>query len=112
MAHFTQSEEACGEACAPFAFRGTVRDERTVMAQMAGRSPGFRMNPEHRVKIQNSNVLNALIEHVQGERDMSATQVSAGIALLKKVLPDLTHNQHEGTGENCEIIFRTVYETK
>ena len=47
------------------------------------------MSDEHRVKIQNSNVLNALIEHTEGKRDMSSTQVTAGIALLRKVLPDL-----------------------
>jgi len=47
------------------------------------------MSHEHRVKIQNSNILNALIEHVEGVREMSATQVSAGLGLLKKVLPDL-----------------------
>ena len=51
---------------------------------------GFVMSNDHRVKIQNSNILNALIEHVQGDREMSATQVSAGISLLKKVLPDLS----------------------
>ena len=55
-----------------------------------GRVPGFRMDDSHRVKIQNSNILNALIEHVVGKREMSATQVTAGVALLKKVLPDLT----------------------
>lgn len=54
-----------------------------------GRQAGFRMSDEHRVKIQNSNILNALIEHVEGIREMSSTQVTAGIALLKKVLPDL-----------------------
>jgi hypothetical protein len=47
------------------------------------------MSSDHRVKIQNSNILNALIEHVEGKREMSATQVSAGLGLLKKVLPDL-----------------------
>lgn len=51
------------------------------------------MSDEHRVKIQNSNILNALIEHVQGDRDMSATQVSAGVALLRKVLPDLSSTE-------------------
>ena len=51
--------------------------------------PAFRMSDEHRVKIQNSNILNALIEHVEGKREMSATQVSAGVALMKKTLPDL-----------------------
>jgi len=61
-----------------------------------GRKPGFRMSDEHRVKIQNSNILNALVEHVEGKREMTSTQVTAGVALLKKVLPDMTENKHEG----------------
>lgn len=65
-----------------------------------GRKPGFRMSEEHRVKIQNSNILNALIEHVEGKRDMSATQVSAGVALLKKVLPDVSQVTVQGDEEN------------
>ena len=48
------------------------------------------MPEEHRAKIQNSNILNALIEHVEGKREMTATQVSAGVALLRKVMPDLS----------------------
>ena len=47
------------------------------------------MSDEHRVKIQNSNILNALLEHVDGKREMTSTQVTAGIALMKKVMPDL-----------------------
>jgi hypothetical protein len=63
-----------------------------------GRKPGFVMSDEHRVKIQNSNILNALIEHVQGQREMSATQVSAGLGLLKKVMPDLVgRREHHGS---------------
>jgi len=54
------------------------------------------MDDSHRVKIQNSNILNALIEHVDGRRDMSSTQVTAGVALLKKVLPDLSAITLEG----------------
>lgn len=54
-----------------------------------GREPGFIMTAAHRAKIQKSNILNALIEHIEGRRDMSATQVSAGLGLLKKCLPDL-----------------------
>lgn len=65
-----------------------------------GRKPGFSMSAEHRVKIQNSNILNALIEHVEGDREMSATQVSAGIALLKKVLPDITNMQITGAEDS------------
>ena len=62
-----------------------------------GRQPGFRMSDEHRVKIQNSNILNALIQHVTEGREMSATQVSAGIALMKKTLPDLAAMQISGS---------------
>jgi len=65
-----------------------------------GRKPGFVMSNEHRVKIQNSNILNALIEHVTGKRDMSATQVAAGLGLLKKALPDLSSVEISGDPEN------------
>lgn len=61
-----------------------------------GRAPGFKMSDAHRVKIQNSNILNALIEHVEGKRDMSSSQVTAGVALLRKVLPDLSHTEIAG----------------
>ena len=54
-----------------------------------GRPPGFRMSDAHRVKIQNSNIISTLLQHIQGRRDMSASQVTAGLGLLKKVLPDL-----------------------
>lgn len=65
-----------------------------------GRKPGFVMSDDHRVKIQNSNILNALVEHVEGKREMSPTQVTAGVALLKKVLPDMQAIQHSGDAEN------------
>ena len=58
------------------------------------------MGSEHRVKIQNSNILKVLLEHVEGKREMSATQVTAGIALLKKVMPDLQSIEHSGDPEN------------
>lgn len=55
-----------------------------------GRKPGFRMSEAHRDKIRNSNILNALVEHVEGRRNMSPSQVTAGLGLLKKVMPDLS----------------------
>ena len=75
-----------------------------------GRQPGFRMSNEHRVKIQNSNVLNALIEHTLGEREMTASQVNAGIALMRKVLPDLqtTTVQGDEDGGPIELIERQI----
>lgn len=70
------------------------------MADGRGRKPGFRMSDEHRVKIQNSNILNALIEHAEGKREMSATQVTTGLGLMKKVLPDLSAVTISGDEDN------------
>lgn len=63
-------------------------NEAVAVKRGRGRSP-YRMSEEHRDKIRNSNILNNLIEHVQGNREMTSTQVSAGLGLLKKCLPDL-----------------------
>jgi len=63
-------------------------NEAVAVKRGRGRSP-YRMSEEHRDKIRNSNILNNLIEHVSGNRDMTSTQVSAGLGLLKKALPDL-----------------------
>lgn len=75
---------------------------------MRGRKPGFRMSDAHRVKIQNSNVLNALMEHVEGKREMSATQVTAGVALLRKVLPDLQSTTLLGDEESPLKVVTTI----
>lgn len=79
----------------------------------ARKGPSFSMSNEHRVKIQNSNILNALIEHAVGEREMSATQVSAGLGLLKKIMPDLAAMQISGDADNpVGVIFKTIYEAQ
>lgn len=73
------------------------------MGTMAAKKPitsRFKMPEEHRVKIANSNILNALIEHAEGKREMSATQVTAGLGLLKKALPDLSTVDFTGTVEH------------
>jgi hypothetical protein len=61
-----------------------------------GRPAGFRMTDAHRSKIANSQILNMLIKHVEGKHEMNATQVSAGLGLLKKCLPDLTTTTLQG----------------
>ena len=53
------------------------------------------MSNAHRVKIQNSNILRYLMDHVEGKREMTPTQAATGVALMKKVLPDLSHNQND-----------------
>jgi hypothetical protein len=57
------------------------------MAKKSG--PQYQMSHAHRDKIANSNILNALLEHVEGRREMSSTQVQAGLGLLRKVMPDM-----------------------
>lgn len=73
------------------------------MAQR-GRKSGFKMPEEHRIKIQNSNILNRLIAHAEGSVEMTQTQVTAGLGLLKKALPDLsatelTHDVSDNLGD-------------
>lgn len=65
-----------------------------------GRQRGFVMSEAHRLKIANSNILNVLLKHVEGKREMSATQVTAGLGLLRKVLPDLQTVEHKGDPNN------------
>jgi hypothetical protein len=72
-------------------------------AKTRGRTPGFRMSNEHRLKIQRSLVLTRLIQHVEGHCEMSATQVTAGLGLLRKCLPDLTSVSLSGDGEGGAI---------
>ena len=73
-----------------------------------GRTPGIKLTEDHRSKIKNSQILNALIEHAEGKRDMSATQVSAGLGLLKKALPDLSSDQLSGDEDNQVRTHSTI----
>lgn len=73
-----------------------------------GRKAGFKMPDEYRSKIAKSQVLNALIEHTEGRREMSSTQVTAGIALLRKVLPDLAATDVTSNGESVQFPAQIV----
>lgn len=70
------------------------------MAGKRGRTPGFVMPEAHRLKIKNSNILKVLIDAAEGIRDISSTQANIGIALLRKVLPDLSATTLSGDAEN------------
>lgn len=61
------------------------------------------MPEEHRTKIANSKILNRLIDHVMGEVDMTSTQVTAAIALMRKVMPDLS-----STELNADVVHHMV----
>ena len=50
-----------------------------------------------RARIQESMIENRLVDHVHGRIEMSATQVTAALGLLRKVVPDLAAVQHSGS---------------
>jgi len=75
----------------------------------AKKGPHYEMGTAHRDKIKNSNILNALVEHAVGEREMTSTQVQAGLGLLKKIMPDLKSVEHGGD-VTATIVRKTVYE--
>ncbi len=47
-------------------------------------------HPRERINVE--AIIDALEKHVMGAQEMSATQVSAALALLKKTLPDIADN--------------------
>ena len=56
----------------------------------------IRLTDQHRDKIAKSKILSRLIDHAEGTVDMKQTEVTAAIALLKKVLPDATETTIKG----------------
>ncbi len=57
---------------------------------MAARNKKIRHDDETRAKIQSAQIINRLSGHVMGTVELSATQVSAGLGLLRKTIPDLS----------------------
>ena len=55
---------------------------------------GVRLDPKHdertRAKIQTSQIINRLMQLVNGEIEMNSQQVRAAEIMLKKTLPDLS----------------------
>lgn len=57
---------------------------------MAPRTVKIRHDDETRAKIQTSQLLNRLNDHVFADAEVSATQMKAIEILLRKTLPDLS----------------------
>jgi hypothetical protein len=51
-------------------------------------------------KIKVGHILRRLLKHFDGSLELSASQVSVGLALLKKKLPDLKQMEHKGSVEH------------
>lgn len=74
----------------------------------AKKGPAYTMSNEHRDKIKNSNILSCLIEHAEGSREMSPSQVTAGLGLIRKVLPDLTSTTLQGDDDRPITIRQII----
>ena len=53
---------------------------------------------EARAKIQTSQLINRVQNHAFGKVDMTKTQMTAALGLLKKVLPDISEQTMTHTG--------------
>lgn len=60
---------------------------------MAARKNVIVMTEEWREKIKVSQIMNRLVEHVNGRIQLSPTQVRCAEILLKKVVPDLSSTE-------------------
>lgn len=70
---------------------------------MAPRTVKIRHDEETRLKIQVSQILNRLQNHVLAGTEMTATQLQAAQILLRKALPDLQAVEITGSGEGGAI---------
>ncbi len=81
---------------------------RYLMAGVKGQKPLLSHSPTHmealRSRIDAGRITNALQNHVVGNKKLTNTQVTAGLGLLRKVLPD----RSEGTLEHSGAINVTI----
>lgn len=72
-----------------------------------------KISEEVKKKIQTSQLINRLQKNALAEDEiMTAGQIASANSLLDRVVPKLKAIEHSGQGENGEIIFQTIYETK
>ena len=70
---------------------------------MAARKIKIRHDEETRLKIQATQLVNRLQDHVFGKVELSPTQVRSAEILLKKTIPDLSSSENK-----TEVVHRYV----
>lgn len=63
---------------------------------MPARTRKVAIDDRTKIRIQTSQIVNRLEDHVFGNIKMEPSAVSAALGLLKKKLPDLAATTHEG----------------
>jgi len=78
------------------------------MAGVKGMHKRASTSPEYaeslRARIDAPRIAKALLEHIAGKREMAATQVTAALGLLRKVLPDLSSTEMKGQIDHTHSI--------
>jgi hypothetical protein len=74
---------------------------------MAARTMRVRHQDDIRAKIRASQLVNRLEDHVFGDAELSATQVTAALGLLKKCVSDLASTEVTGK-DGGPLDFRTI----
>lgn len=73
---------------------------------MAARTKRIKHDDETRAKIQAAQIINRMMDCINGKITLDAQQVSCSKALLNKVLPDLSAVQVGGEGKDGAIIVK------
>lgn len=74
---------------------------------MAARKRKVVLSDAWREKIQAGQIMSRLLRHVEGEIELSSSQVKAADILLKKVVPDLARTENVGSeGGPQEMVIR------
>lgn len=63
---------------------------------MAARKRKVALTDDWKANIRASMIMNRLVSHIQGEVDMSASQINAAKIVLGKILPDLARSELTG----------------
>jgi hypothetical protein len=63
---------------------------------MAARKRKILLSDEWKDKIRAGGIMTRLLAHVQGEIEMSGTQIKAADIILKKIVPDLARTETTG----------------
>ena len=70
------------------------------MAGVKGMRNRMSTSPDYadrvRARIRAGGIAKLLEKHIQGAREMSASQVTAALGLLRKVVPDVSAVEHSG----------------
>jgi hypothetical protein len=78
-----------------------------------GRKPGFRTTDAQKSLISNSMIMSRLIAFCEGKEgvEMSNAQVTASVALLRKVIPDMLNTENTTSIDGNLKLTKTIETT-